>query len=485
MTDSKLIETIRALTVEEREEFVLFIASPYFNRGAYAAELSRLYEFIMAASPGFAPEHLKKEDVHTLIFPQKSYSEGRIDRMMYEINKLAKDFLLTRHYYRPDNERRQLVDWMSILRTKGMVGRVEKELEKLKSDQYWSQQESVEGYYTRYLTAREEHEWKNVFNKVKDDLGLPTVIENLDLFYFSNRLELLNRFLLQQKASTFETPAFMIETLASSSQPSGYEGKSPLVLITLKIHSLLQQERFSKEEFQSLIDLLKQNEDKLDRETLAQLYVYLRNLCSLMINSGYIDFEIILHDIQKDNLPKGYFYNDGKISPYAFLNIVQHALRTGNIQWTYQFMESHKDIITGESETQDFYRMNLALCLFQEKKYAQALGIIPFGSSYSFYHLMARRLELKIYYETQSDVLSSKIDAFKMFISRVGRKNLSADFSELLSNFGNFVSQLSQSIPGDKKRSEQLEKRIREKKLVAERSWLLEKAIELRNGKKR
>lgn len=485
MTDSKLIETIKALSLEEREEFALFIASPYFNRGAYGAELSKLYAFIMAASPDFESEKLSKPAAHQLIFPHKAYSEGRVDRMMFEINKLSKDFLLTRFYHRQENEQRQMVDWMTVLRLKRMDGRAEKELEKLKSLKNTPAKESVEQLFTRYLMAREEHIWKSSHNKVKDDVGLPEVIEGLDLYYFSYRLELLNRFLLQQKASTLETPSFITIALESSNIPLNYEEKNPLLHITWKVHTLLRQDRYSIAEFQELVDLLKQHEAVIDGEILANFYVYLRNLCTLIIDAGNTGFDLLLHTIHRDNLERGYFYHEGKIMPNAYLNIVQHAIRAGNIEWAFQFVHDHKDTVSGENDTRDFYRMNQALCLFAAKKYQEALEIIPFGSSYSFYHLMARRLELKIYYETQSEVLPSKIDAFKMFISRVGRKNLSANLSELLSNFGNFVSQLSQSIPGDKKRSEQLEKRIREKKLVGERSWLLEKAIELRNGKKR
>ncbi len=98
---------------------------------------------------------------------------------------------------------------------------------------------------------------------------------------------------------------------------------------------------------------------------------------------------------------------------------------------------------------------------------------------------MARRLELKIYYELQSELLPSKIDAFKMYISRAGNKTFSPNLSELFTNFGNFVLQLSQSLPGDKKRSEQLISRIEAKKLVGERGWLLEKARELGESKKK
>lgn len=484
MTDSKLIEMLKVLTAEEREEFGLFIASPYFNRGAYATELNSLYAFIMATAPDFQMGQHSKQVAHAGIFAEKPYSEARIDRMMFEIHKLAKDFLLTRHYNRPANEPHQLLDWTTVLRAKGLVNRVAKEFEKIKDLQIGFGNASPETYLTQYRAAFEEHQWQNMFNKVKGDVGLPEVLERLDLFYHANRLELLNRFLLQQKVSTLETPEFIVGALQSSSPAAGFETTSPLLLITWKIHTLLRKERAEIPDFQELMGLLQQHEADIEPETLAQFYAYLRNLCTLLIDAGHTEFDLLLHTLQQDNLARGYFYNAGKISPYACLSIVQQALRAGNIPWAYHFIETHKDDIPGENDTRDFYRMNVALCLFAEKRFQEALEMIPFGSSYSFYHLMARRLELKIYYELHSAVLDSKVDAFKVFVSRVGRKSLSADLSELLTNFGNFVSQLSKSVPGDKKRSEQLGKRIREKKLVGERAWLLEKARELGEKKK-
>jgi hypothetical protein len=476
MTDSKLLETLKTFNREEQEEFALFIASPYFNRGAYASELSKLYTFILAVQSDASAGTLSKTEAHANIFPDKVYSEGRIDRMMFEINKLSREFLLHRNYVRKENEVRFMVDWVAVLRQKGLDHRVEKELEKIRQQNQQQTQGSVAQFFTNFLVAREDHIWRSNHNKIKDDLGVTELIESLDTYYFSYRLELLNRVLLQQKASSLVLSPVLAAALENLQIPEHYLENSPLLHITWKIRILLQADIHVVAHFQELFDLLKAHEKDISPEILAQFYVYLRNLCAFIIDAGHTDFDPLLHTIQMDNLERGYFHHEGKISPYAFLNIVQHAIRAQNLPWAYTFVERYKDEIRDENDTRDFYRMNLALCLFAEKKYSEALEMIPFGSSYSFYHLMARRLELKIYYETRSELLPSKIDAFKMFISRVGRKNLSPNLSELLTNFGNFVSQLYQSIPGDKSRSALLEKRIREKKLVGERSWLLEKA---------
>ncbi|MCC6459901.1 MAG: hypothetical protein IT260_05505, partial [Saprospiraceae bacterium] len=88
----------------------------------------------------------------------------------------------------------------------------------------------------------------------------------------------------------------------------------------------------------------------------------------------------------------------------------------------------------------------------------------------------ARRLEIKIYYEQASELLPYKVDAFKMFISRASQKFLSAQLRQRNADFANLVYQLMQTAPADRKRAERLLLRIQEKKWVADRDWLLEKA---------
>ncbi|HAD13739.1 MAG TPA: hypothetical protein DCF33_15035, partial [Saprospirales bacterium] len=98
------------------------------------------------------------------------------------------------------------------------------------------------------------------------------------------------------------------------------------------------------------------------------------------------------------------------------------------------------------------------------------------ASNFLDYLLTGKRLELKAYYELNSDLLPYKIDAFKVYLSRTSAKQISPAIKQQLSDFINFLAQLASSIPGDEKRSDILSRRIREKKQAAEWRWLLEKA---------
>lgn len=483
MLDSKVVESVKALSEEEKAEFDQFLLSPYFQRGFTVEEIRHFYNLILQALVNDPENEFQKMPVHHLLFSDKPYSESRMDRIMFELNRLVQVFLLSKNYHRKENEVQRVLDWSEIQRKRNQPANVEKQLQKL-LEKLEEEKSSVEIYWEKFQIANEAHDWSSTFNRMKGDLGIPEAIRSLDLFYYAQRLSLLNVFLLQQKGATLPIPEVIQRALNAETPPEYYLQESPLLLITQKIQDLFQQNIPEPDGFQALISLLEKHQNTLAPDTLYNFYAYLRNYCTILIDAGMNEFEALLHEIQKDNLKRGYFYHEGHIHPNAVLNMTMLALRLNNIAWARNFLEAHKNIIIGENETHDYYRMNIAACLFAEKQFEESLACIPYGSTNASYHLMARRLELKIYYELNSELLPSKIDAFKMFVSRAGNKSLSANWFELLTNFGNFVHQLSLSIPGDKKRSEQLINRIQAKKLVGERGWLLEKAKALGEAKK-
>lgn len=479
MLDSKLVESIKLLSQGERSEFASFLDSRFFQKEFSIQQLKQLLKIILEALHQPEKPELSKKEVHSIIFQQKEFAEKRLDRIMFELNRLLKVFLLVKNYLQEDNELQQSLDWLAIQRHRGQEVKIEKQFEKLRKDVDSQNKTSAEKYLAQFKIAQEEHEWQSTYNKGKGDLGLPNAVEALDFYYFTLRLEMTNRFLLQQRLTTVDPPIVIQLSFKTFNIPEYYLKKSAVLSITHKVHQLLSVATPDVAGFEELLTLLNTHEEELPPVVLSEFYVYLRNYGALLINEGYTEFDLLLHELQRDNLKRGYFYYEGKIQPNALLSIIQQAIRVNKIDWAWEFVQNHKGRIIGENESHDFSRMGEALCLFAEKKFYDALLAIPFGSTHTTYHLMARRLELKIYYELHSEILPSKIDAFKMFINRTGNKTFSKSLAELFTNFGNFVYQLSLSIPGDKKRSELLIKRIQAKKQVAERSWLLEKAREI------
>lgn len=479
MTSTFAIDVIQTLQPIEVEEFKVFIDSPYCTKGHNAEGVKPFFEVLYNALQDGPIEKIEKADVYKLLYPGKPFVESKIDKLMSDLKRLLERFLLTQRYFSDPNEARQLLDLTAEMRLRGLESRYHQALEKTKKHVDVAGQESLKRLFFRYQLAMEEQEWHSTYNKIKGDLNIPETIKHLDTYYFSHRVWMLNHLMFMKKGTFLSDRAETFDENMSE-PPQNALARSAFLSICWEVQILLKKEHSQVDDFQILLKKIQEYEPQLSPESLSEFYAYLRNICVILIDAGNTQLLPVLHEINKDNLARGYFYLDGKISPNACLNMTQIALYSGEVLWASSFIEAHKDRIINETESREFYRMNKAVCLFGEKKYEEALEMIPFGSTYSAYHLMARRLELKIYYELQSDLLDHKIDAFKMFIRRAGSKVFSQNLHELFTNFVNLVRQLHQSKgPQASKRSATLIKRITEKQAVAERPWLLEKAKEL------
>lgn len=469
MVNSYLLDVIKVMTSSERQGFLQFLK-------AYSADnhlLVKLFEQVLNVEPTFEPELLSKQNVYLALYGTEDQVHGKLEKLMSELNKHLRTYLLQRMYVSEENEILHQIHWAKWQRERGLFDRAKQTLSKLKSIREAEQQESLEKYQLIFLYSEEEHKWESTYNRVKGDLGVPQLIQDLDLYFLNLRTALANRFFLQQKVAKLADFNFSLDRLRS------LENTSIQLAVNVKITQMLQAETPNEKDALALMDFLIQHETQLSEESLDHAYAFLRNSCTLLINAGHLEFVPIQHKIHLDNLKRGYFFINDEISPNAYVNIVQIATRANEISWAKEFTESFRNRLVGGDADQFFYKLNMAQCFFSERAFEAASNYVPEAPSNSHYYQIAKRLELKIYYELQSDLLIYKIDAYRKYIERTAPKVASDNVRELYLNFLKILHQLAQSPPKDKARSARLIKRIEEKKFIAERSWLLEKAREL------
>lgn len=474
MSNTYLLEVIKALLPAQRHEAAIFLSSPIFNTGNNAKDLEKLYQIILEAAPAFSEDALTKETVYTKVFPGHKIVSGRLEKLMADLNKLLRAFLLTKRYLLESNDLQQQLDWLAWLREQGLVDRSQQLMSKLENQKEADRKESLSEYRTAWLIAEEKHEWESIYNQAKGDLNIPTLMRRLDIFYQNYRVELANRYLLQQKAAHLPD----LETVKLGAKQQVYE-ESILFKISQKVFELLKSGLPSEKEFQDLLGMLSKEEHALSFQALVQYYSYLRNTCTLLINGGHLEFTAVLHKIHKDNLGRGLLFLNGEISPHTYVSLVQIAIRVKDNLWAREFTEAHKKIVIGGDEDQFYYRFNLSHCFFSEGKFEEALDSLPDAPSNTHYHRTIRRLELKIYYEMRSDLATYKLFAFRKFVERTAPKTIAADLLLMDIEFFNVFHQLLQSPLKDKVRSAKLIERIQKKPLLSDRAWLLEKAKEL------
>lgn len=476
MEDSYLIQVLNTLHAGEQEELIEFAGSGYFNRGHFHQETLSLLGLILSNAGNQQLASWSKETLYQYLFPGQPFIKGKLEKIMSELNKMVRTFLLWKEYARLENEFEQQFDWARVMRRRNLTQRYQQALNKVSKLQEDIPYRESEFYYQQFLLEYEIHDWQSLFNRKKGDLNIPNTIQNLEIYYYLNRLELLNRFLLQSKVTYLEIPETLAFALEETRIPVRYLQESCVLLITYEIHLVLKNPKPLPEEFDKLSNLLLRHEAEISSGLLQQFYTYLRNLCVYLIHTGSFEMRPVLHRLQQDNLKRGYLYYNGLITASAFLSVTTIGLKVKNFEWIRKFIEDHKNKIIGDNESRDFYRLGLAYYYFETGQFEKALDQVPPTSPDTDFLLKSRRLELMIYFESDSDLLPYKIDAFKMFISRASNKLIPAQTREFNTNFINLLAQIASSVPGDKKRSERLLQRIRLKQPVSEREWLLEKA---------
>lgn len=482
MEKAYLVELVRALDPELCDEFEIFFHSKYFNQSRQPEELLALFRIIRGQYPDVDGHALEKDTIYPILFPGARFVAGKLEKIMVELNKLLRNFLLLRHYLREENEFQQQFDWSVLLQSLGLEGRYNQQISKLESMQEQYPWKDGEYFLRQFRLEYARYESASLQNNLKDDLNIPEAVHALDMYSQVQRIELFNHFLLQRKITLLDISEGIQLSMEHAGISEYFMNESPFLLINYKIFQLLQKENPVENDFEELRNVLLLHENSIEKGKLEQFYTYLRNICVLLINSGAEHLWMTLHRLHRDNLERGYLYlksHVGNLTPTTCLNLVNVALYVQNYEWVSTFLEQHKDRIFGDNETHDFYRLNKANFFFAVGQYDEALDFIPSSSTNAEYHIMARRLEIKTYFELDSELLPFKVDAFKMYVSRASQKFLSASQRQLNGNFINFLLQIMQSIPGDRKRSEQLVNRIQQKKGIFEQRWLLEKARQL------
>ena len=113
---------------------------------------------------------------------------------------------------------------------------------------------------------------------------------------------------------------------------------------------------------------------------------------------------------------------------------------------------------------------------FYRGELAEALDYLDDYYENLYYRLTARRLEIMIYYEEQSVLLAPKLEAFKVYLFRLSKKEIPDKPKAMNNNFIDLLRQIIHpSTLGNEKRIQRLLKKIVVTERLAEREWLTAK----------
>ena len=224
--------------------------------------------------------------------------------------------------------------------------------------------------------------------------------------------------------------------------------------------------------FNRFREMLADNSGHFPTEEIRALYLLAINFGIKKLNEAREGWLRVTFDLYKSALELDLLLENNQISRFAFNNIVAIALRAEELDWAEQFILQYKPKL--ERQWRDATAsLNLARVAYARKDYKTALLNLQ-RSDYKdlINNLIAKTLQLKIYYETEEfDLLASHLASMKNFIRRhtaIGyhRTNYThlVEYTQRMMNL-NF---------NDSKAVAELREKVLQEKVLTEKEWFLE-----------
>lgn len=481
MFESKLLETIQAMGKEELTDFK---DSPIFHDQRVKQEVKDLFDYLLAEYPDFNPSRLTKEKVHQNIYPDKTYSENRLNQLMTALNRLLERFLADNFLQRRNPE----THYFSLARfflERNLPHRFESAIAHVEGILDESPVPDENQLWARYQLAYLKHLHAGLNIPKKHDLNLTAVLNTLDTFYITQRLIITSALLTRTHQMKIDTSQTMViydfidqwsKVIAEGSgQPllQAYWRLLPLITETADMNMLKDYRLFIQE-----------HRHELPVTHLKGLYKIIRNyLVTRYHNGENAVLEIIFSNMQ-DEYEHGFLWEpNGMIRASSFQNVVTTALKLNELSWVRAFIDTCGHRITGVNEPEHIRIFNEANYYFHCGDFEKAFDTEFHHKKYEnyIYILAARRLEVKIWYEKGDFSMSEyRANALKSYLFA----NKEAFPDQIRKNNDDFVDVIRQLMsPRNRKSAKRLsalkEKFFREKMNIAEREWFIDKFQEM------
>ncbi|MCC6460964.1 MAG: hypothetical protein IT260_10870 [Saprospiraceae bacterium] len=479
MLNRKLLEVLQRLSEPERKRLRLFLVSPFFN-GSYAAEdILRLYDLILRCGADEAHPELDKDAVFPLFFPNRPFpgkAKSPLDSLSSELFRLVRQFLNVIDQETEQTPARESLAMARFYRKHALDKRFWQTLQAARKAQEEMPYRDAQYYLDQFRIEGEELAFRGMHNAFEDDINLNAAEENLDFHYSIQKLEYACALEYQKQHAQIEHGSSneLTSTVLRLSVENG-----PLDIPINRMYHLvihLMQNKDQGISLQDLEDQLSRNKTKVEPEKYKNLQAYFRFLWLQKYYKAGDDFSRKrLFAIYKEHLAEGYFYLEGLIPLTAFRNIAIFALKLGEFDWVKNFLDTHPpERIGGTHYPAEIHSLNLAEYYFYQKQYEEAQHSLVYRMFENpGFSILADLLLVKIYFETQSDLLEARMKALDQ---KVRRSKRSRAFKN---RYYNFLKKLDKIIKyGTLHRHPKRQKLFEEIKStpeIASREWLLEK----------
>lgn len=461
MQNTKLLQVLATLSVEELEEFHVHVKQLPV-RDAIKKLLAHLSEF----RGNWNQVDLELEVIGTHLGyepPFKSLSNRASD-----LYKILMEFLVHRKIYSPAYSFEKEFLELKIFEERGIDKlkklkreRLMRQLDQSKITDQWSAFRRMLLYETAY------YNWDS--NKIDlKKTEIEACLKFLQVFSINTKLKFACEILSRSQVLNISTSDYLHtfgEILLLRVDP-----KDPYQALFHSTFKTLYYLR--KEDFDTTLNLLKEKEENLTAVDSYKVFLYLVNVLVQYPKKQIESFGSQLLDIYKFGVPRGFLTHQKQMSRVTFVNIIETACQMHDIVYAETFYTKYSSKISSEN-VENTLALSRAIIHFHKQNFetvVTCLNIINFKALDEKFR--ANILLLCSFYEIYADaeITQDKAKSFEIFVKRK-YPILGHEFLVSVRNFISFVLKLLQRTQS----ASAIEKELKEIAPIVMRQWLRKK----------
>ncbi|MCB0526859.1 MAG: hypothetical protein KDC61_10380 [Saprospiraceae bacterium] len=464
---NKVYQALRYLESAEHKRLLKYLYSPYFNQ---SKTLTSLCEILLAhiekGKPGF-----NREKVWKALFPKEPFDDVNFRKYCSDLLKLVGQFMAQELI--SQDRSRQSIDVLDFVVQRKLEPLFNGALRQARSDLERISYRSLEYYYKAYSIERNFYTMMDFDVKLDVRSNVEDISNNLDLFYWIEKIKLYIAVISQKKTRTHQYDLKFINEVVSYLRNYPIEDVPALAIYYYALMTLLEED--DVDHYYNLRRILNRYIELMPQHESIEIIDSVLHYCTGKINQGNRAFLQEYFEVCEEAVQKGVFLFKGELAPWRFNNIIAAALRLGKLEWAESFAQDYMQFLPKDSR-QNAYTFNLARVYLYQKKYDKVLDLLRDIEYEDIgYNLISKAILTITYYELDElDALDSFTESFRVFLNR--HKNIPQQLGRSYLNLVKYVRRITRLAPGDKASVEKLrEEIVREKASTVNHEWLLEK----------
>lgn len=461
MEKTMLWEAFSALSAAERKSFGQFVQSPFFNTRQSSIEL---FAYLDACRrTGQIPK-----DTAAAARLQKEVGGLKMRQAHSALLALLEHFLAYQEKF--EDTGRAQIRLAAAYRKRNLDKHFTITLREARQNRASQAWRHADYYHDLNLIEWEQYQFDSS-SKRTETFNLQATSDQMDTAFMSRKLRLACLVASHQAVFRAEYQIGLLQPVLELAQQAEW-ADIPAIGLYYYCYQFQTDLAAAEQHFERFRQLLSAHAEVFPPDELRTLYLLAINFGIKKINQSAEGWLRATLDLYQGALSRDLLLENGRISRFAFNNIVAVALRLGELDWVERFILEHKNLLERQWR-EATASLGLARVAYARKDFKTALLNLQ-RSDYKdlINNLTAKTLQLKIFYEaSEFDLLENHLSSMKNFI----RRHTSIGYHR--TNYGKIVSYTQQLVALDwrnKVEVSALRNALREEEILTEKKWFLE-----------